>query len=84
MVKNSDAVLQLLFNVTQLTDSAQLSEVANKSILQHLAYEDEIEESLGMQNVVYLDKLDDLPLSADDSLNADVAAALDGLGLVSD
>lgn len=81
VVKNSDAVLQLLFNVTQLTDSAQLSEVANKSILQHLAYEDEIEESLGMQNVVYLDKLDDLPLSADDSLNADVAAALDGLGL---
>lgn len=81
VVKNSDAVLQLLFHIAQLRDLAQLSEVANKSILQHLAYEAELEESLGMQNVVYLNKLDDLPLSAGDGHDTDIAAALDSLGL---
>ncbi|KAI5406947.1 hypothetical protein KIW84_053267 [Lathyrus oleraceus] len=59
----------------------QLSEVANESIVQHLAYEAELEESLGMQNVVYLNKLDDLPLSLGDAPNTDIATALDSLGL---
>jgi enhanced disease susceptibility 1 protein len=84
VVKNSDAVLQLMFHIAQLRDLKQLSEVANKSILQHLAYEAELEESLGMQNVVYLNKLDSLPLSANDGPDTDIAAALDSLGLVSD
>lgn len=83
VVRNSNAVLQLLYYTAQLNDLAELSEVANKSIVQHLAYEDELKESLEMQNVVYLDKLDDLPLSSDGPNNADIAAALDGLGLVS-
>ncbi|XP_058726590.1 protein EDS1L-like [Vicia villosa] len=81
VVNNSDAVLQLMFHIAQLKDSTQLSEVANKSLLQHLAYEAELEESLGMQNVVHLNKLDDLPLSSGDALNTDIAAALDSLGL---
>ncbi|CAL5193623.1 unnamed protein product [Lathyrus oleraceus] len=81
VVNNSDAVLQLMFHIAQLKDLTQLSEVANKSILQHLAYEAELEESLGMQNVVYLNKLDDLPLSSGDVPNTDIAAALDSLGL---
>ncbi|CAK8543403.1 unnamed protein product [Lathyrus sativus] len=81
VVNNSNAVLQLMFHIAQLKDLTQLSEVANKSILQHLAYEAELEESLGMQNVVYLNKLDDLPLSSGDVPNTDIAAALDSLGL---
>ncbi|KAL5076295.1 hypothetical protein RYX36_015279 [Vicia faba] len=81
VVNNSEAVLQLMFHIAQLKDSTQLSEVANKSILQHLVYEAELEESLAMQNVVYLNKLDDLPLSSGDAPNTDIAAALDSLGL---
>ncbi|KAK7317216.1 hypothetical protein RJT34_01256 [Clitoria ternatea] len=83
VVRNSDAVLQLLFHTAQLRDSTELAEVAKKSIQQHLDYGDELEDSLGMQNVVYLEKLEELPLSADGS-NSDVATistALDGLGL---
>ncbi|XP_061373481.1 protein EDS1L-like [Gastrolobium bilobum] len=83
VISNSDAVLQLLFHTAQLSDLAELSEVASKSILEHLAYEDELQDSLEMQNVVYLDQLEDLPLSADGS-NSDIATtstALDGLGL---
>ncbi|CAJ1975215.1 unnamed protein product [Sphenostylis stenocarpa] len=83
VVKNSDAVLQLLFHTSLISDLAEVPEVANVSILQHLSYEAELEDSLQMQNVVYLEQLEDLPLSADGS-NGDVAtisAALDGLGL---
>ncbi|RDX64078.1 Protein EDS1L, partial [Mucuna pruriens] len=83
VVKNTDAVLQLMFYTAQLSNLDQLPEVANNSISQHLAYVAELQESLGMQNVVYLEQLEDLPLSADGS-NSDVAtisAALHGLGL---
>ncbi|KAK7411510.1 hypothetical protein VNO78_02944 [Psophocarpus tetragonolobus] len=83
VLKNSDAVLQLLFHTAQLSNLDELPEIANVSILQHQVYEGELDDSLGMQNVVYLEQLDQLPLSADGS-NSDVAtfsAALDGLGL---
>ncbi|KAH1126599.1 hypothetical protein GYH30_015549 [Glycine max] len=80
VVENSDAVLQLLFHTALLSDLAELEEVADKSISQHLNYVAELQESLGMQNVVYLEQLEQLPLSADGS-NSDVATALDGLGL---
>lgn len=84
VVKNSDAVLQLLFHTAQLSDLAELPEVAEVSILQHQSYEAELEDSLGMQNIVYLEQLEQLPLSADgsDSDVATISAALDGLGLV--
>ncbi|KAK7405335.1 hypothetical protein VNO78_02948 [Psophocarpus tetragonolobus] len=83
VVKNSDAVFQLLLHIAQLSNLEELPEVSNVSILQHRAYKSELDESLGMQNIVYLEQLDQLPLSPDGS-NSDVArvsAALDGLGL---
>ncbi|KAJ1421781.1 hypothetical protein SESBI_13419 [Sesbania bispinosa] len=80
VIKNSDAVLQLMFHTAQLSNLDELSVVANNSILQHHVYETELEESLGMQDVVYLYKLDDLPLSVDGS-NTTISTALDGLGL---
>ncbi|KAK7354110.1 hypothetical protein VNO80_19568 [Phaseolus coccineus] len=83
VVKNSDAVLQLLFHTAQLSDLAELPDVANVSILQHLSYEAELEGSLEMQNVVYLEQLEQLPLSSDgsDSDVSTITAALNGLGL---
>ncbi|XP_020235407.1 protein EDS1L [Cajanus cajan] len=83
VVKNSDAVLQLLFHTAQLSNLEELPEVAHITILQHLAYEAELEDSLGMQNVVYLEQLEKLPLSADGSNSdaATISSALDGLGL---
>ncbi|KAE9587384.1 hypothetical protein Lal_00004843 [Lupinus albus] len=83
VVKNSDAVLQLLFHTAQLRDLAELSEVANKSILEHLVYEVEMKDSFEMLNVVYLNQLEELPLSSDGS-NSDIGTigtALNGLGL---
>ncbi|CAL0327693.1 unnamed protein product [Lupinus luteus] len=83
VVKNSDAVLQLLFHTSQLRDLAELSEVANKSIVEHLVYEVELKDSFEMLNVVHLNQLEELPLSNDGS-NSDigtVCTALDGLGL---
>ncbi|OIV89867.1 hypothetical protein TanjilG_23132 [Lupinus angustifolius] len=83
VVKNSDVVLQLLFHTTQLRDLAELSEVANKNILEHLVYEVELKDCFEMLNVVYLNQLEELPLSNDGS-NSDIATistALDGLGL---
>ncbi|KAL2340845.1 hypothetical protein Fmac_008785 [Flemingia macrophylla] len=83
VVKNSDAVLQLLFHTAQLSKMEQLREVANISISQHLAYEAELENSLGKQNVVYLEQLEKLPLSADGSNSGvdAICSALDGLEL---
>ncbi|KAJ1387121.1 Fungal lipase-like domain [Sesbania bispinosa] len=80
VIKNSDAVLQLMFHTAQLSNLDELSVVANNSILQHHFYETGLEDSLGMQKVVYLNKLDDLPLSADHS-NTTISTALDDLGL---
>ncbi|KAK7304564.1 hypothetical protein VNO77_42445 [Canavalia gladiata] len=83
VVRNSDAVLQLMFHTAQLTNLQKLSEIAKNSIVIPHAYEAELEDSLGMQKVVYLEQLELLPLSADGS-NSDIATtsvALDGLGL---
>ncbi|MED6174888.1 defense response, partial [Stylosanthes scabra] len=82
VIRNADAVLQILFHSAQTSDLSQVSDVANNSILQHQIqnYEAELQESLEMQNVVCLDQLEKLPLSADGS-NSEVVKALDGLGL---
>ncbi|TKY73448.1 EDS1L protein [Spatholobus suberectus] len=61
VVRNSDAVLQLMFHTAQLSNLEELPEVANNSISQHLAYVAELQESLGMQNVVYLEQLENFP-----------------------
>ncbi|KAI4343796.1 hypothetical protein L6164_011104 [Bauhinia variegata] len=85
VLRNADAVLQLMFYTAQLTDLAQCDEVARISIRQHLAYESELDECLGMQNVAELDshQLEELPLSSNGS-NGDVASintALNDLGV---
>ncbi|KAJ9677593.1 hypothetical protein PVL29_022531 [Vitis rotundifolia] len=79
VVRNPNAVLQILFYCAQWTQE-KAADVAKGSLYEHLAYKDEIQESLGMQNVVYLDRLEELPVSSDGS-PATVNAALNDLGL---
>ncbi|XP_052182259.1 protein EDS1L-like isoform X4 [Diospyros lotus] len=84
VVKNPDAVLQLLFYSSQLTCMAEGGQVAYKSLKEHLGYADELQESLEMQNVVYLDNLRVLPLSSNGSPQGETATigtALNDLGL---
>ncbi|XP_047310342.1 protein EDS1L-like [Impatiens glandulifera] len=71
-VNNPDAVLQLLFSCAQLTNEAEFSDVAVKSMKQNLGYEDELKESLEMQNLVILD---------DHLEDQDNSPALNDLGL---
>ncbi|RVW21177.1 Protein EDS1L [Vitis vinifera] len=79
VVRNSNAVLQMLFYCAQWTQE-EAAGVAQRSLSEHLAYKDEIQESLGMQNVVYLDRLEEIPVSSDGS-PATVNTALNDLGL---
>eukprot|EP00268_Persea_americana_P013404 TRINITY_DN15885_c0_g2_i1.p1 TRINITY_DN15885_c0_g2~~TRINITY_DN15885_c0_g2_i1.p1 ORF type:complete len:622 (+),score=128.25 TRINITY_DN15885_c0_g2_i1:156-2021(+) len=65
-VNNSDAVLHLLFFSLQLGPEQELAEVAYRSIKEHLAYGSEVKECLVMQDVVFLDRLEEIPLSSDD------------------
>ncbi|XP_054804963.1 protein EDS1L-like [Prosopis cineraria] len=86
VVKNSEAVLQVLFHSAVLSEDGQGDQVAREKVLQHLNYEEELKESFQMQNVVYLDKLEEVPLSAGDCSNndndaANVDSALNDLGL---
>ncbi|CAK9138677.1 unnamed protein product [Ilex paraguariensis] len=84
VVRNPDAVLQLLFYSAQLNSQTEGADVLHKSFKDHLIYEDELKESLDMQDVVYLEQLEDLPLSSDGSASVDVATtntALKDLGL---
>ena len=82
VVKNPDAALQMLFYTAQLSQE-EAAEIAQRSLYEHLVYDNELQESLGMQNVVYLDdSLEELPLSSD-SGPAIVNTALNDLGLVS-
>ncbi|KAI9086445.1 hypothetical protein K1719_031529 [Acacia pycnantha] len=81
VMKNSEAVLQVLFHSAVLSrEEGEGDEVAKNKVLQHLEYVKEVEESLGMQNVVYLDKLEEVPLSQDNDA-ANVDSALNDLGL---
>ncbi|KAL2340846.1 hypothetical protein Fmac_008786 [Flemingia macrophylla] len=82
VIRNSDAVLQFMFHSAQPNNLAEIFEVANKSIQEHLVYEAKLQESLDIPNLVYLDPLD-IPLSADGSESdiPAVSAALDGLEL---
>ncbi|KAA8540880.1 hypothetical protein F0562_024982 [Nyssa sinensis] len=80
VVKNPDAVLQLLFYCLQLSSEAEdKALVAYTSLQEHLVYERELQESLEMQNVVYLDLLEELPLSSD--VSSSINRALNELGL---
>ncbi|KAK9277808.1 hypothetical protein L1049_027364 [Liquidambar formosana] len=88
VVKNPDAVLQLLFYCPQLSSESEseteCAEIADRSLGDHLVYENELQESLQMQSVVSLDRLEELPLSSDGVAYGDIVAinaALDDLGL---
>ena len=88
VLSNPDAVLQLLFYSLQLCSDAERTDVAHRSLQEHLGYKNELKESLEMINEVCLDhhtdQLGQLPLSAD-STGSDIATntALNDLGLVS-
>ncbi|KAH7865228.1 hypothetical protein Vadar_003894 [Vaccinium darrowii] len=85
VVQNSDAVLQILFYSCQLECEAEFAEVAVKSLKEHLGYENELQGSLEIQNVAYLDNhLKELPLSSDGSAEGEMGKiniALNDLGL---
>nr|KYP47007.1 hypothetical protein KK1_031376 [Cajanus cajan] len=83
VIRNSDVVLQLMFHTAQTNNLTENSEVAHKSMQEHLAYQAKLQESLELLNLVYLDQLEELPLSVDGS-NSDIATVsttLDGLEL---
>ncbi|WCJ36015.1 alpha/beta-Hydrolases superfamily protein [Euphorbia peplus] len=82
VVKNPDAILQLLFYTSQLNCEAELSGVAQTSISSHLNYQTELLESLEMQSLTFLDDhhLEVLPLASDD-VDAECNPALNELGL---
>ncbi|KAJ7945928.1 Enhanced disease susceptibility 1 [Quillaja saponaria] len=73
VIKNPDAILQLLFHSFQLSNEARGAEVV---LQKHLNYQSELQGS----NVVYLDQLEKLPLSEDGS-NANINSALNDLGM---
>lgn len=102
VVENPDAVFQLLFYTAQSSyetegqDSGgsfemeiqmEIQNVVRKSLKEHLSYENELEDCLEMQNVVYLNNnLVDLPLSSKtirSNEQATLNTALNDLGLVS-
>ena len=81
VVRNPNAVLQILFYCAQWSPEED-AEAAKKGLNEHLAYQKELQKSLGKQNVVYLDHLEELPVSSDGS-PATVNTTLNDLGLVS-
>lgn len=78
VIRNPDAILQLLFYTFQLSSVA----VADSRLKDHLGYKDELQECLQMQSVTFLDDhhLEALPLS--DNVTMEINMALNDLGLV--
>ncbi|XP_030521505.1 protein EDS1L-like [Rhodamnia argentea] len=84
VVRNPDAVFQLLFYSLQLMPASDVQQTAVASLLAHLAYEDGLDKSLDMRNAVHLENLRELPLSSDgtaDIVTKTIDAALNGLNL---
>ncbi|CAL0319959.1 unnamed protein product [Lupinus luteus] len=82
VIRNPDVVLQLLFFSAQLSTAAEVDQVSERSLRQHIINGTEFQQTLGMQNFVYLDQLLKVPLSFADS-SGDINLALSDLGLVS-
>lgn len=61
VVKNPDAVLRIMVDCSRLANEA---EVAHKSLSSHIGYEMELEGSLQMQTVAYLDSIKEFQLSS--------------------
>ncbi|XP_059441044.1 protein EDS1B-like, partial [Corylus avellana] len=83
VLRNPDAVLQLLFYSSQLGSEREVAEIPCLSLHQHFGYESELQESLEMQDVVDLKQLETLPLSAEvtGGDSATINSALNDLGL---
>ena len=85
ILRNPYAVLQPLFYSSQLCHEEECTNIAQISLQQHFGYENELQESFQMLNEIYLEPLEQLPLSSD-STSSDIAtinSALNDLGLVS-
>ena len=83
ILRNPDAVLQLLFYSSQLCKEEECTDVAQRTLQQHFHYESELQDSFQMLNEVYLEPLEQLPLSAESTSDiAIINAALNDLGLV--
>ncbi|KAK4766644.1 hypothetical protein SAY87_008286 [Trapa incisa] len=72
VVKNPDAVLQILFYSLQLNSEMEVSGAAKYSLYAHLAYEDEIIKNLGRQSVDCFDTLGEIPLNSCDSIDPQI------------
>ncbi|XP_048137574.1 protein EDS1-like isoform X2 [Rhodamnia argentea] len=84
VVKNPDAVLQLLFYSLQIESETELPKIAVASLEAHWTYRDALDRCLATHNVVCLENLRDLPLSSDDPVDINVktiGAALNDLNL---
>ncbi|KAH6756975.1 hypothetical protein C2S52_021983 [Perilla frutescens var. hirtella] len=79
VLDNPDAVLQLLFFCLQLSPEEENTVFLHGMFKEHFLYESELQESLNMQDVTYLDNLIDVPLAADATTT--YAAAMNDLGL---
>lgn len=86
VVKNPDAVFQMLFYSLQLSSESEGKEFAQRSLMEHFEYQIELEESLGMQDMVHLDGGEEIPLFSNRGAASELATsniALNDLGLVS-
>lgn len=86
MLKNPDAVFQMLFYSLQLSSESEGKEFAQRSLMEHFEYQIELEESLGMQDMVHLDGVEGIPLFSNRGAASELATsniALNDLGLVS-
>ncbi|XP_047970350.1 protein EDS1B-like [Salvia hispanica] len=80
VVDNPDAVLQLFFFCLQLSPEEENTEFLCKMMRDHFLYESELQESLNMQDVTYLDSLVNIPLEAHST--SKYSAALNDLGIM--
>ncbi|KAJ0047996.1 hypothetical protein Pint_15357 [Pistacia integerrima] len=81
LVKNPDAILQILFYSFQLRSEAEVQQVAIRSLKEHQKYLDKL-QSLETKNVTDLDSWDGLPLSSDGVVGRErIDTLLNNLGL---
>ncbi|XP_065619005.1 protein EDS1B-like, partial [Quercus suber] len=83
ILRNPDAVLQLLFFSSQLCREEECTDIAQRSLQQHFGYDNELQDCFQMLNEVHLEPLEQLPLSSD-TTSSDIAtinSALNDLGL---
>ncbi|WOK92986.1 hypothetical protein Cni_G01678 [Canna indica] len=79
-VKDSNAILYMLFYTFQMDPGEDVLEVAYRSLEEHLLYEARINECLDAQNILLVDSSDLIPLSFSDEKQP-VTTSLKGLDL---